>query len=290
MNWHTRMNEAIDYIENHLCGDIDFNKISSIMCQSAVSFQRTFSIITDISIFEYIRRRRLTLAAFEIQNSKAKIIDIALKYGYESPESFARAFKEIHGISPTEARKEGVPLKTFPRITFLLTIRGERAMDYRIETKDSFKIYGIEGIFSTDNDKKLNDIPNFWLDCFNDGRCEQLVKSTNNPSSRLHAICQYRETGGNTFPYMIFAFETKESNIKGYQELEVPAATWAIFKTEKHTQNQTSKVIQNLIKRVYTDWLPTSNYYKIDGYELELYFETEDHMFYCETWIRVASK
>lgn len=114
MNWYERMNKTIDYIEDNLSGYIDFEKISSIMCQSAVSFQRTFSIVTDISVFEYIRRRRITLAAFELQKSKVKVIDIAIKYGYESPEAFARAFKEIHGISPTIARKEGVQLKTIP--------------------------------------------------------------------------------------------------------------------------------------------------------------------------------
>lgn len=278
---------AISYIEDNLTGYIDLEKVSSIICQSAVSFQRTFSIVTDISIFEYIRRRRITLAAFELLNSKDKVIDIALKYGYESPESFARAFKEIHGISPTTARKEGVQLKSFPRITFLLTLKGDTAMDYRIESKDPFTVYGIEEIFTTEDGKNLRDIPKFWLDCINDGRFEKLMKSTNDPTSRIHSICQYREIGKNTFPYMLFAYQTKNSDVEGYTKVEVPAATWAIFKTEKHTEDKTSEVLQSLIKRVYTDWLPTASYKKIDGYELELYYDTDDGMCYCETWIRV---
>lgn len=131
MNWYEQINEAFGYIEDHLESNIDLDKIANIMCQSTVSFQRTFSIFMNISIFEYIRRRRMTLAAIELQTNSIKVIDLALKYGYESPESFTRAFKEIHGISPSAARKKGVQLNLFPRITFLLTVKGDIEMDYK---------------------------------------------------------------------------------------------------------------------------------------------------------------
>ncbi len=134
MSWHERMNLAVDYIENNLCANIDMEHISKITYQSVTSFQRTFSIITEMPVSEYIRRRRMSLAAFEFQNSGVKVIDISLKYGYDSPEAFARAFKEIYGISPSVARKEGMPLKTFPRISFLLTIKGDVVMDYGLES------------------------------------------------------------------------------------------------------------------------------------------------------------
>ncbi len=134
MSWHERMNLAVDYIENNLCGYIDMEHISKITYQSVTSFQRTFSIITEMSVSEYIRRRRMSLAAFEFQNGGVKVIDISLKYGYDSPEAFARAFKEIYGVSPSVARKESLPLKIFPRISFLLTIKGEVIMDYEIES------------------------------------------------------------------------------------------------------------------------------------------------------------
>lgn len=289
MNWYERLNKAIDYIEENLCEDIDFGVVSKIMCQSAVNFQRTFSIVTDVSIFEYIRRRRMTLAAFEMQNTNIKVIDISMKYGYESPEAFTRAFNEIHGVSPTTARKEGLILKAFPRITFLLSIKGDVAMDYRIESKEGFSVYGIEGIFSPNGGKKLTDIPQFWLKTMKDGSLDKLLKSTNG-TSNIHTISQYRKTGENTFPYMLFAYKTEGSDITGYRQVNVPAATWAIFKTRKHTQEETSSVIQELIKRVYTDWLPTASYEKVDGYELELYFRTDDGRCYCETWIRVIPK
>ena len=290
MNWHERMNKAVDYIEENLCGDIDFDKISEIVCQSAVNFQRTFSIVSDISVFEYIRRRKMTLAAFDLQNSNEKVIDISLRYGYESPEAFARVFKETHGASPSNARKYGLPLKAFPRITFLLSIKGDIPMDYKIEKKEAFSVYGIEGIFTTDDGQNLKDIPMFWMECLEDGRFDKLVKSTNESLSRIHAICDYRKTGGNTFPYMLFAYRNKNCNTNGFTEVEVPAATWAIFTSETHTAEQTGSVVQNLIKRVYTDWLPTAAYVKVDGYELELYFVSDNDNYYVEACIRVEPK
>jgi AraC family transcriptional regulator len=291
MNWYERMNMVIDYIESNLCGNIDFDRIAKIACQSAVNFQRTFSIVTDISVFEYIRRRKMTLAAFDLQNSNKKVIDIALQYGYESPEAFTRVFKDIHGVSPSNARKYGLPLKAFPRITFLLSVKGDIPMEYRIEKKEAFSVYGIEGIFTTDDDLNLKDIPMFWWECRKDGRFYKLLESTNEGSlSRVHGICDYRETGGNTFPYMLFTHRNKNCNTDGFTEVEVPAATWAIFKSEEHTVEKTSSITQNLIKRVYTDWLPTAAYKKIDGYELELYLVSDIDKFYVDTWIRVEPK
>jgi len=290
MTWYERMNKAIDYIEDNLCGDIDFTEIAKIMCQSPVNFQRTFSIVTDISVFEYIRRRKLTLAAFDMQNSNDKVIDVALKYGYESPEAFTRAFKETHGASPSNVRKYVLPLKAYPRITFLLSIKGDAVMEYRIENKEAFPVYGIEGIFTTDDGKNLNDIPAFWQDCLEDGRFDKLVKSTNESLSRIHAICDYRKTEGNSFPYMLFAYRTGNCNTEGFTQVDVPAATWAIFKSEKHTQEQTSGVIQSLVKRIYTHWLPTASYQKVDGFELELYFVSDIDKYYAEIWIRVEPK
>jgi len=133
VNWHERMNIAIDYIEGNLCGAIDFEYIAKITYQSVASFQRTFSVVTEMSISEYIRRRRMSIAAYEIKNSYSKVIDISMKYGYESPEAFTRAFKEIYGLSPSAARKEGVSLKPFSRISFLLTLKGDVVMDCRNE-------------------------------------------------------------------------------------------------------------------------------------------------------------
>lgn len=287
MNWYERMNKAIGYIEDNLCADISFDEIAKIASQSAVNFQRTFSIVTDISVFEYIRRRRLTLAGFDIQNSNNKVIDIAAKYGYESHEAFTRAFGDFHGASPSNARKNGLPLKVYPRITLLLSIKSDSALECRIERKESFSVYGIESIFTTDEDKHLEGIPMFWKECCADGRFTKLVESTRNPLVRVHSVSDYRETGTNAFPYMLFAVKTNDCNTDGFTEITIPAATWAIFKSEKYTQEPMTNAIQSLVKRIYTEWLPTASYTKVGGYELELYFVTDIDKYYVEAWIRV---
>ena len=131
----------------------------------------------------------------------------------------------------------------------------------------------------------------FWWECRKDRRFYDLLESTGEGSlSRIHGICDYRKTGGNTFPYMLFAYQTKNCNTEGFTKVDVPAATWAIFKSETHTIEQTSSMVQNLIKQVYTEWLPTASYKKVDGYELELYFVADIDKYYVETWIRVEPK
>lgn len=123
MDWLSKMNSAMEYIETHLSENISYDEIAKIACCSTYHFQRMFSFITDVALSEYIRRRRLTLAAFELQTSDIKVIDVALKYGYESPEAFSRAFKTLHGVMPSSARSEGMALKAYPRMSFLISIK-----------------------------------------------------------------------------------------------------------------------------------------------------------------------
>ena len=157
MDWLARMTAALSYVEENLDGEIDHGELARIACCSSHNFFRMFSFIADISLSEYIRRRRLTLAALELQNSDIKVVDLAVKFGYDSPISFARAFQALHGITPTEARADGVMLKAYPRLSFQISIKGEKKMDYRIETKEAFQVFGIEGVFKTEawilNDK-----------------------------------------------------------------------------------------------------------------------------------------
>lgn len=296
MDWLKRMNDALNYIEDNLESDIDYTRVARIACTSTYNFQRMFSFITDVSLAEYIRRRRLTLAAFEFQNSSVKVIDLALKYGYESPEAFTRAFLNIHGVTPTSARNMGVQLKAYPRLSFHISIKGDVEMNYKIEHKDEFTIFGVEKIFTTENGENLKAIPAFWLDEIKKGTLDKITRATGENWENkyglcpVNAVCDYRSTGGSTFPYMLCAFKTPNSVTEGFVEAQVPAATWAIFTSEEHTEEQTNKVLQNLIKRVYTEWLPTANYEKVDGYEFEMYYSKENGKCYCEAWIRVAKK
>lgn len=292
MDWLSRMNGAVNYIEEHFNEDIDYDEVAKIACCSVYHFQRMFSFITDVPLSEYIRRRRLTLAAFELQKNKIKIIDLAVKYCYDSPISFTRAFQNQHGVAPSLARDKGVQLKAYPRISFHISIKGDVAMDYRIIKKDAFTVYGIEGIFTTENGENLKEIPKFWTNTLQDGRYDKLAKSANKENSKglchINSVCNYRTTGGNTFPYMLCVLMTDVSNADGYTIIDVPSASWAIFKSREHSIEETSNVLQDLIKRVYTEWLPTASYEKIDGHELEMYYENpESGKFYCEAWIKV---
>lgn len=297
MDWLKRMNNAINYIENNLEGKVDYEKAAREAFSSVYSFQRAFSFIVDVTLSEYIRRRKMTLAAFELQNSDIKVIELALKYGYESPEAFTRAFQLLHGVTPTEARNTGVQLKAYPRISFQISIKGVSEMNYRIEKKEAFKVYGIERIFDAVSESISKEVPEFWSELLLNGEYDELAKSSGNyPESDkglccVNAICDYRKTGESTFPYMLCVVENPKSKIGKYKVVEVPASTWAIFTTEQYEiENDSGKSIQALNERIYSEWLPTSNYEKIDGYDLEMYYGDGNGKGHCEVWIRVVSK
>lgn len=290
-----RMNRAVEYIETNLTNKIDYEKVANEIGYSIHHFQRMFSFITDISMAEYVRRRRMTMAAFELQNSSMKVIDIALKYGYESPEAFARAFQNLHGITPTVARNKGIGLKAYPRISFQISIKGVSEMKYRIETRKDFQVYGIERIFDISNDENLREIPRFWNQVLSNGECDKLAESTGNLNNQgelcpVNAVCDYKKTEGTTFPYMICALKSNKSDTRGYKVVEVPSATWAIFTSEEYDMKDVSIAFQDLNKRAHTEWLPTSTYNKLEGYDLEMYYEKSNGKGYCESWIRVESK
>ncbi|MGH4125996.1 MAG: AraC family transcriptional regulator [Clostridium sp.] len=291
-----KMNDALNYIEDNMLSDIDYSKVARVACCSVYNFQRMFSFITDVSLSEYIRRRRLTLAAFEFQDSNVKVIDLALKYGYESPEAFARAFQNIHGVTPTVARNMGVELKAYPRLSFHISIKGAVEMNYRIEKKEAFTIFGVEGVFTTENEKNLVEIPKFWSEAMENGTIDKIADATGENWNNKHelcsvnAVCDYREIGGSRFAYMLCAFKTSKSVTEGFTVVDIPAATWAIFTSEEYGEGEIASATQDLVKRVYTEWLPTAGYEKLDGYEFEMYYTKENGKNYTETWIRVAKK
>lgn len=296
MDWLIRMNRALDYVEEHLTEDIDMNKVAQMACYSTYNFQRMFSFITSISLAEYIRRRRLTLAAFELLNSDKKIIEVALKYGYESPVSFTRAFQSLHGITPTLAREEGAQLKAYPKLSFQISIKGDSEMDYRIETKEGFDIFGIETIASSIGDENLMCPSSLWQKCMEDGAYEKLLVDAGELPSyvpkgmcKIHGAANYRKTEPNTFPYMLFSFLGKNSNTKDYTIVHIPTQTYVIFTTEKFQWKDIGPAIFNIQKRFYSEWLPTSNYEKVDGPDFEIYGGDEEYG--CiELWFPVENK
>lgn len=296
MDWLKRMNSALDYVESNLTNEIDMNVVAQKACCSSYNFQKMFSFITEISLVEYIRRRRLTLAAFEIQNSDIKIIDVALKYGYESPVSFTRAFQALHGIVPSLARQGGVVLKAYPRISFQISIKGESEMEYRIETKQAFDIFGIETIGSLVGDASYQSPAQLWQRCQKDGRYDELFKNSGDLPSfisqdlcKIHGAANYRETGEITFAYMLCCFVNKNSNTEGYKIAHIPEQAYAIFPSKKFKWDEFGIIRNALQKRFYSEWLPTSNYEKSDGAEFEIYGGDPEYG-YIELWYPIVKK
>ncbi len=293
MNLIKRLNKALDYIEANLLGDISTDDVAREANVSVYHFNGMFFILTDISLKEYIRRRRLSLAAYDLQMGD-KVIDVAYKYGYGTPDAFSRAFVNLHGVNPSAAKKSNVRLKSYPKMSFQIQIKGDVEMNYKITKKDAFTMYGIERIISKVEGENYQTIPQFWQDVMNDGSFEKLRKSTNVVTSiedpgiaNVNAVMCYGKENADSFPYLIAAFETKDSKSEGFAKVEIGSYTWAIFRTEDHKPNETVEKIQELWRRVFSEWLPSSNYTIIDGPNLELYGRTSRDAEYSEVWLPV---
>ena len=236
MDMLMKMNAALDYIEKNLTKEIDFSVAAMKAGCSSYNFQRMFSFVTDVSLAEYIRRRRLTQAAVELQNSDAKVIDVAMKYGYDSPVSFSRAFSNLQGITPSEAKQPGVKLKAYPRISFQISIKGEKEMNYRIETKEAFDIFGIETVASLSGEEGYTSPAQLWQQCHQNGSYEKLFEASGDLPDfvaqdlcKIHGAENYRDTQGNTFPYMLCSFVSDNSKTDGYVVQHVPGVNFEIY-------------------------------------------------------------
>ncbi|WP_379133765.1 effector binding domain-containing protein [Paenibacillus sp. sgz500958] len=289
MDWLDRMNSAIEYIETHLDQEVDFEQVAQKACCSVHHFQRMFSFITDVPLSEYIRRRRLTLAAFELQTRNARVIDVALKYGYESPEAFSRAFRNLHGIMPTSARNEGTSLKAYPRISFHISIKGDIEMNYRIVTKEAFEMAGISVEMSAVDNQQYTEIPRLWETYTTDGTIDRMRKDFEIPEEEcVHAaLYNFRE---GVFSYMIGALPPAGAVIEEYTVLKVPALTWAIFPTGECTPEDETAAIQDVWRRIFSEWFPTSGYEHADGPEFEMYYKLGNGLLNEEVWIPVVKK
>ncbi len=181
MEWIERFNEAISYIEEHLTEEIDYEQLGRIACCSSYHFQRMFTYMAGVPLSEYIRRRKMSLAAVDLQGGNMKIIDVAGKYGYSSPTAFNRAFQTVHGIAPSAVKSEGVSVKSFPPILFKITVKGVEEMNYRIETKDAFRIVGVSVPLDKDIEKNFSVIPQKWQEISTNGTLQRLTGMMDTP-------------------------------------------------------------------------------------------------------------
>lgn len=283
MNWFKSLNDALEYIEEHIREDIDYDEIARIACCSRYHFLRTFGMITDMNLSEYIRLRRLTLASNDLIATKDKIIDIAMNYGYETPESFTKAFKRFHGVSPSTVRKERITLKAVPPLSFQITIKGEKRMDYRIERKDAFNVVGFARDVTTKNEENYTTIPAFWKEVQEDGSYYNLVED----ADKSYGISYEYDENLELLKYMI-AIDGKESDISNTETLFIPESTWAVFKSV----GPMPTAIQKVWKQIYQEWFPATQYQHAQTPELEVYYHGDPSSadYVCEVWIPVKEK
>ncbi|EJR44507.1 GyrI-like domain-containing protein [Bacillus mycoides] len=284
------MNAAMQYIEDNLTHEIDFKEVAKIAFCSEYHFKRMFSFLAGISLSEYIRCRRLTLAAFELTDSNAKVIDVAIKYGYNSPDSFTRAFQNLHGITPSEARSTSRSLKAYSPMTFQLSIQGGNEMNYRIEEKGPFQIIGIQKrvpiVFNGVNEE----IASMWKSL--DSQSIETLKSLSNiePTGIISASTNFSEgrmEEKGELDHYIGVAATKDCP-KQFKQLEVAASTWAIFEAVGPFPD----ALQNVWGRIYSEWFPSSNYELAEGPEI-LWNESKDVSspnFRSEIWVPVLKK
>ena len=278
-----RMINSIEYIEEHITEQLDIGEIARNAYASTFHFQRMFHMLTGVTVTEYIRRRRMTLAAQELASSNCKVIDIALKYGYDTPESFAKAFRRMHGIAPSSARESGQRLIAYPRLSFQIYMKGDQEMNYSIMEKESFKVIGRGIRVSTVDGENLREIPLFWKEVNESGVSEQLRSMSADPL--MFGICMDFSPNQEEFTYFIGVKPQHGEDPGTFIETEIPASTWAVFESVGAMPN----AIQNVWKRIFSEWFPATAYEHAEGPELEVYpaGNPYDGQYRCEVWIPI---
>lgn len=275
--WNDGITNAIAYIEENLTEDIDISKIADHAFVSSFYFQRIFNVLCGITVGEYIRNRRLSLAAQELSSANIKVIDTALKYGYDSPDSFARAFMKFHGVSPSAAKEQGSNLQFFAPLKIKLTLEGGTMLEYSIVKKAQFTVMGKSRKFNTEN--SYDEIPEFWKEHLQSGESKVVCG--------MYGICL--DGDGKNFDYFVADNYIPWNEVpEGYETKVFPAGTWAVFPC----RGAFPKVLQEVNTKIWSEWLPSCKAYKLAGnYNIEMYAplceNPEDN--YCELWIPVET-
>ena len=253
--WIEGFQESIDYIEQHLTESIDIEEIAGRAAISSFYYQRIFGALCGMNVGEYIRARRMTLAAQELAGSDVKVIDIAIKYGYDSPDSFAKAFQRFHGITPSQARESGVPLRSFAPMHIKITLEGGNMLDYRIVERAPFTIVGMKRSF--DSDTSYQEIPKYWNEWAADrkGICG------------MFGVCM--DMDGKTFDYWIAdLYEPWKDIPDGAETAQIPGSLWAEFVCKGPLPDS----LQKVNTQIWSEWLPSLTGYELAGnYSIEVY-------------------
>lgn len=274
-SWNEGITNAVSYIEENLDKELNIDDIAAKAYVSSFHFQRIFSVLCGFTVGEYIRCRRLTLAAQELASGEEKVIDIALKYGYDSPDSFTRAFARFHGVPPSAAKQKGIRLNAFAPLKIKLTLEGGTMLEYKIVEKAQFTVMGRSRMFNSDT--SYEEIPKFWTEHMQSGESKVVCG--------MYGICL--DGDGKNFEYLIADNYLPRSEVpEGYVTKVIPAGTWAVFPC----RGALPKALQDVNTKIWSEWLPSCKSYKLAGnYNVEMYTppcENPDDT-YSEIWVPV---
>ena len=285
MDWVTSIQQAIQYIEEHLREELTIREIAQQAALSPFYFQKGFAMLCGMTVGDYIRQRRLSAAGLEVLTTDRKIIDIALEFGYDSPDSFTKAFARFHGLTPAALRKSGGAVRSFAPLRIKVTLEGGQNMDCKIMKKEAFTVLCRGKTFKYEN--AAAQVPKFWAEHFGTGGGKVVCG--------MYGINLDESMGGNEFEYLIADnYDPAKEIPDGFTTRTIPAHTWAVFPCT----GQMPQALQGLNQQIFSQWLPTNPDYKIAaGINVELYsdpskFEngTQDQDYYCEIWIPVEKK
>ena len=288
MNWIQGIQRAIDYIESNICEELDFDEIAKQAYSSSFHFQRVFGILCGFQLADYIRMRRLALAGEELANGNVKIIDVALKYGYDTPESFSRAFTKFHGVSPSAA-KHGGRIRTFTPLTVRLTLSGGTKMDYRIERRNAFQVVcKRKSVGKPQAANATEDITAMWREFGSDGTMARIISCMpkNSIMKGLLGICFSSELDANRFPYGIGVEYDGRKVDDDLEIVTIPAHTYAVFTSK----GKMPDAFIETYNRIVTEFFPQSTKYEYaESVEFEVYpsEDVSDPNYKCEIWIAV---
>lgn len=271
MDWLKCMKNAVDYMEANILNDIDYDEIAKCAYSSTYHFLHMFSMLTGFTVGEYIRNRRLTLAAQELSMSDVKVTDTAFKYGYETTEAFTKAFQRFHGITPSAAREPGAKLKSYSPLSIQIVLKGDREMNFKIVEREGFNVFGATTDVTGEN--AFEAVPKFWLRLIEQDFFQKLCSDAGFDRNTVPPIAvthDFQRDGSRKYTIAYMLPEGKKP--EGYDVLQIPAATWVVVEEKYEKDEETSNTIQEMWTRLFSEWFPTSNYELTEGPQLELYY------------------
>ncbi|MFE9635111.1 GyrI-like domain-containing protein [Streptomyces sp. NPDC006463] len=260
------LNQAMDHVEARLDGAIDIAELARVAVTSEYHFRRLFSALAGMPLSEYIRRRRLTVAGAEVLAGERTLLDIAVRYGYGSGESFARAFRAMHGVGPGEARQAGAALQSQPRMSFRLVVEGSSSMQYKVVEKDAFKVVGKKARVPLVHEGANPAIAEFIRGIAPDTVRRITGLSDQDPEGIVSVSDDLdpSRAEGTELDYY-HAVVTGAADVpQDLDELHVPAGTWAVFENS----GPFPQALQYLWRDVFTQWFPSNPYESRPGPEI----------------------